>query len=745
MSDTTQAGQGDSRESGEHEPTLRSRSGLVLLAGMVTLSCAFALGSNELGGRLGLPELALRSNAGLLLLAAWVWTCNRVLVGPRARRALAALFVLLDLGVLIACTRLGAALALPGFDLWGMDGVVLAVLNLWAFERAVDGKRRALTSFAARTGLPAARVEELAGHCVLALLLVGLFAHRAWLSVALGTPFTTPDSPSYLAPALSDPVLPLSEIRTLGVPWLCSLGLALWGNLSGVLALHNLLWAASTALLVFTLRARMRLGALPWLVFLYLSLTQKNLSFELTLMSEHPSRCLYTLYFAVLVRCWGECRTRTTLALTGLTIANVLVKPTAIVLVPITGLAYLMFRLRDPRLPWRTVLRQVALAVALVIAFQAAYASAYAVRFGRFATSAFTGSALFSQVGHLVDLDAPTHLELKAELRRILPRYVTSYVSRGVHEPNWLVFGSLDDRLRRDFGDLSPGRSVREYVVRHRDPARTFQQQLDDLFKELAVEGIRAHPGSYLSLACSDFVRLFRDGLGPFYGGTIDDIRSAGPHACGHGSPPALRLHREVVVREVRHAYVIAGAQPPDTAALLGRAHGPLPLPRGPAELSRHLTEMSLSFSTFIAELWSRWRVGWVLFAMLPLAWLVRREHGDALRLATLLLVTAAAYGALLALVCISEVARFVANVQDLVFLALAIVGWVELRAVDDLVARGTRSAPEAVNVPPLPPRDEDPRAEGPEVGRSDPVVAAGAEVGSPEADSQDCDPLAGR
>lgn len=603
---------------------------------------------------------------------------------PRRRLALLALLLAaFDVLALLAVSRWGRPLGLPSLDLFSTDGALLLLVNAWGLEQLTRAGRRACDALAARLGVERVRLAEATTWAVVSAVVAAGLAHRLWLTFVLGAPFTQPDSPSYLAPALLDPLLPLSEMRTLGTPWLCSLGFALTGGPAGFLLVHHALWLVSTLVLVVALARRLELKLPAVLVAVYLTFTQKNVEFELTLMSEHASRTLYVLFLGVLVLSWGHVRTRTTLALASIACANVLVKPTALVSFPALAIVYALFRRMSPGISWRTVAAQLGLAVAVLVACQATYALAYRARFGRLATSAYTGTALFSQVGHLVDLDRVEPPDLADSLRATLPAYAEHYAARGRHEPNWLAFGTPTPDLLRDFGEASPSRTVREHVWAHRDPARTHQQQLDDTFKELALAGIRARPRRYLALAAGDLVRLYRDGVVPFYPYNGPEARRLSALAAGQGAPAALERHREVALEHLTQAYRQAERPEPPPAALLGRGHAGSPLPTLPLTFGHVMAWASITWSELLQQLLHRWQVGWLLLLALPLAWRRRAPDADALRLVLVTAAIALGYGVLLALICISEVGRFTTNVQDLVFLGLVLLGWVELRAVN--------------------------------------------------------------
>ncbi|HNX48963.1 MAG TPA: hypothetical protein PLS53_15495 [Thermoanaerobaculaceae bacterium] len=145
-----------------------------------------------------------------------------------------------------------------------------------------------------------------AGWALTAAVLVFGLVSRLTLSLTLEVPAWYPDSRSYLDPAVLHPLLPFSEIRTAGVPALISLGMGAVGQPLGVLVLHNLLWLISALALIAALGGRLRLPWVPLVVAGYLTFVQKNLAFELPMLSEHTARCLFDLQLAWLIWRWRD-------------------------------------------------------------------------------------------------------------------------------------------------------------------------------------------------------------------------------------------------------------------------------------------------------------------------------------------------------------------------------------------------------------------------------------------------------
>ncbi|HBP16764.1 MAG TPA: hypothetical protein DEA08_03085 [Planctomycetes bacterium] len=582
---------------------------------------------------------------------------------PRARALLAVAGLALGVYVL---ARGSDWLELPGHrNPWPLS----ALLLLGVGGAALDLSRR--ESWLARAWQRLRQgPSEAAFWRAFALLLTAGFLYRVWLSDLLGIPSGSWDSGSYLVPALEHPWLPFSEVRTLGAPLLVSLGLALDG-LRGVLLVHNLLWLVSSALLCASVARRLRLRGLSLVLLLYLCCSFRNLHFEYALLSEHAARCSYALFAGVALLSWGRPRWGSTLALALAAFAAVLVKPTALALVPAAALLYAAPCLLDGAHSKRQALLHTLALAGLVAALFAGYALVFQQRFGKLATNSFTGTALFAYTGHLTDLEASERPRLRADLRELLPRYRRDYVAKGDERPNWLAFGFAEEDLRADFGERSPFRCVNEELARQPDPTSTQQQQRDRIFLSLAKSGIEAHPDAYLRLVLRHLVRLYRTGPGAFYGDVF-----ASPGAAAYGSERGRAFFTSTHERMTAPYLAARGAPPASLGPSLQAEEPPQPwaglvfLGTWGAFVVSALAQALLSY-------------GWLLLLLLaPLLGRARAREREHLLLAACLLLTVLGYGVVLALICISETPRFITNVQDLLLLAYLLLGRAELEAL---------------------------------------------------------------
>ena len=605
--------------------------------------------------------------------------------------------VCVDLLVLIAHVRLGRRLGLPAGNLWGVLGLLVLLFNglCVAYLRAPredDPLTRGL-QFLLR-----ARISDRVYGVLLGGLLVIAASYRVWATASLGCPTTCPDTQIYVGTALLHPWLPISQMRTVGFPAVCSLALNGLGHPVWILIVHNLLWLGSSLLLVLGLRLRLDQGLASLLVLAYLCFVDKNLEFEYMLMSEHLSRTLATLALGVLVLTWGRLSWRQTLTFAALVVLATLVKPTGIVLLPLGWLALLATRVLQ-RAPWREVFKHGGCSTAIVVAAVVSYACVYESSHGRFGLTDFTYTAVYSQVGHLTDLDAlPEHPQLMRGLNRVLPPYVEGYASEGRYRPNWLVFGESDEALRRDLGPLSPAHLVAEEAKRADPsalglpPGASAQQRQEAIFKKLSTSAIKAHPVRYLLLAGSDFVRFFRSGLTGSYGGNGVSVLQLLERA-----PTALAVHEAGVDRCVRSTYVATGRTAPRLSELLGPVHeGGEP---GLVPRSAHVVIRSVSYLVDDGV-----RYAWVLLLGLPLLW-IRRASVPAppLLLALVSLLGVVGYATLLSLICMSEVQRLAANMQDYAAVSAILLGVMELRLVLALTLEtGAARAPTNDPVSPL-------------------------------------------
>ena len=495
-----------------------------------------------------------------------------------------------------------------------------------------------------------------AGWVLVVAVLVFGFVSRLALSSAVAVPIWSPDSGSYLNPVILHPLLPFSEIRTAGVPALLSLGLHALGQPIGVLILHNCLWLLSAGALTFALATRLRHPLAPLVVVIYLAFVQKNLTFELSMLSEHAARCLFDLQMAWLVWRWRRLRPGDLVGLAVLTFANVLVKPTAITLVPVTLVALAAECLSGGRQRVRRVATLAAVHLGVLAVLLASYAGAYRQRFGYWGISAFGGFNLYAHVGHLTNLDSRLYPEVMRELREFMPLYLSKYANSRTYMGDWLIFGSLKRECeRQDFGDRSPRRVIEEFARRQGGP-ETLTRKEERIFRALALDAIRTHPVRYCRHVARSFARLLVRGMCATY------PRPADWSTCVVGWQEGLAA-----------AGAPAGWAPP-------------PGPRAPGAavqaVSRTLLGISRSLTSGLESVFPPAAITLLLVALWRRPWR-KPSRRDTCLLAGLAVLAVASHALLLAFILVSEPPRFAVPVQDLALLALVLLTDASLRPQD--------------------------------------------------------------
>jgi hypothetical protein len=343
-----------------------------------------------------------------------------------------------------------------------------------------------------------------------AIIIAGAIALRAFWIYTLQLPFVTPDSPSYLRPLIEHWWLPISTRRTAGLPFLVSMSLQIFRHPAGILIVNGILAIASGTLLAIAIKNVLRQNLLSLIALFVVTFTAKNVAQEYYLMTEHGSRVFYIVYAALMLWVCQNPRRYWLAALIGLiTTLNILIKPDAVVLIPATLLAFaaafwaFASRRRD------ITITTAAFLLATVIPLLA-YMAEFQRQFGTFDLTQAGGRNQFSHVGHLTLLDGGKHPELKERLKPLIVPYKRDYADKGNHQPNWLISGSADEQLRNDFGDKSPKSEVLDYV-RQRYPEFT-ERWINEVYGDLALEGMKAHPVEYLRYAAQQGVTLWRGG-----------------------------------------------------------------------------------------------------------------------------------------------------------------------------------------------------------------------------------------
>lgn len=485
------------------------------------------------------------------------------------------------------------------------------------------------------------------------LFTAGLALRTFW-TVTLGAPYITPDSFRYVHPAVVSLAFPISERRVPGTPYLVSLGVTLFHHPVGILVMQNLVWVISTLAITLTLDRKLKLRFWSLAVLAYLVFNPKNLAFEYLAMSEHASRTLYLIYFAALIASLGAKRwlwVGPVLAVAVL--ANILVKPSAVVLVPATLIYFAILALWPLRGRRSWIAANAVIFAAIVSAGVAAYGLAFKDRFGTFNLTNFTGFALFCHVGHLTDLKGGKYPTIKRELAEFLPRYVENFANRGEFKPNWLCYGSVDDELSAAFGDRSPWRTIREYVDK-RPGEHSWLARVNAIYVDLAIEGIRANLGPYLAHAARQATLLFIRGPTWGYG--------------NYFRPESLEKHETDYAKVVKWLGPLADAAPPRPPHVEPRVRRQADGVYQAYRMASTAVAAAGTLAIFVVVL-----VGGLGPLITRRLWI----HGPRTPLQyhrlvafAMAVVIVLGYGAFLGLVNMAEAPRFLVNVQDLMVVA---------------------------------------------------------------------------
>jgi hypothetical protein len=385
----------------------------------------------------------------------------------------------------------------------GLFPLALLAAALLNGRRAFRASRRLTRA----TGLTPDRVYWIG---LAALLAAGLICRVAWTR-AVCLPVIQPDSVSYWEPALRNPIFPLDEIRAVAVPYLVAASLAAFHHPIGILIAQNVLALGSALLLGLALGRRSGMRAAGLLLIAYILFCEKNAGFEYYLMSEHLARCLYVIFVAGCIGFRNPASPKAAACLALVAIANILTKPSAVILVPVF-LAWLAISAATSGAgSKKALLRAAAVYVCMIAAALGIYATMSLRTFGSFEVTSMGGISLYWHVHPLTNLDGPAFPEIKTELKRFFPLYLSKYAEKGKASGDWAVFGSTNRGLRADFGDESPGKVVSAYALWHGSGSLIHRQ--NEIFRRLSIEGIRAHPLAYVLLSLRGVYRLVADGL----------------------------------------------------------------------------------------------------------------------------------------------------------------------------------------------------------------------------------------
>ncbi len=553
----------------------------------------------------------------------------------------------MDLGLVLAHTRFGGAL--------GLEFLGFPSRAPWLFVLAVHA---ALLGSALAPGV-AWRVARFPGRAeglaIGATLLATGLAIRIGLTVTLGMPDAGPDTTSYISPALAHPVFPFSEVRTAGTPLLVALAHRGWGHPVGVLWLHHVLWLTSSIALVCAARWATRSRAVALTLLAYLCLCEKNLAFEYLLLSEHAARTCNALLLAASLWWWSRPSAWRALGVAFALLASMLAKPTALFMLPSLAL---LFAWAPGKWTRGRVTAHLAIVVVACLSSWATYSTEYSRRFGYWGTNAATYMNLYAHVGHLTDVEAVDSPELAMELARLIPRYRQDFADHGDHQPNWLIYGSVSPALRARFGDDSPAAAVERERLRSSSAGETRQHGLERIYRELALEGIRAHPVDYAFHAAGSACRLYAHGLGGSY--RWDGLTGAA------GDRAALVARDARIDSYLMLAYAQAGSPVPRPGTA-EPASGPSAGALGAAVVAVGAVAACCDLAFVLAPLLL------VLLVATSGAHAWRPGHTRRLRLLAFLTVYLGGYAAGIGLLCMSDAERFAVNVQDGAFLFLAV------------------------------------------------------------------------
>lgn len=506
-----------------------------------------------------------------------------------------------------------------------------------------------------------------------AVLVAGAVGMRAFWIYTLEIPFVQPDSPSYYSPVLQNWLLPFSQSRTGGVSMLISTGLVLFRHPVGILIVNAILAVGSSVLLALAIKSVLRQNLLSLLALYATAFTAKGVALEFYLMSEHGSRVLYVLYAALVLWVLQRPGRYWLAALLGLAVTlNILVKPSAIVLVVATVMAFAAVAWFAAGARLKVVATAAIFLVASIVPMLG-YMAAFKARYGTFSMTQYEGVNQFSHVGHLIRLDGGKHPDLKERLKPLIEPYAANYAAKGNYQPNWLIYGSVTQELRRDFGDRSPARAVREYV-RERYPSEDMRW-MNEVYGDLAVEAMYAHPVAYAIYAVERGYALWEQGYNFVYYTMMPNV-------------PALQRHREDRELQRRWLYEMSGEKVPpcgESAVVPPRATGvPATLYRGPigtceklpyerpmvVELAGNIDVLYLLVTAPLADIFPVLPKAGALAAViggLLLVLLGGRRNRNTYAYALLLALILFGYTALHGLINVADTRRMTVNVQDYV------------------------------------------------------------------------------
>lgn len=506
------------------------------------------------------------------------------------------------------------------------------------------------------------------------IILIIAVAFRLWWTSLLGCPYWKADTGSYIYPALESPWFPLSELRTIGLPYFFSLALAIWHHPLALLVAQHCLWLISSVLLCWSLVKRFRLLTIALILLCYLSFVQKNIHFEYLLYSEQMARCFYVIFFALWFLWWDKLSIGRCVILGIIFVTNFLVKPSAFPLIGVFILVELLRRKDVLAAKLRYMLPRACAFGAVSAIILLAVCFGFWLRYGQFnITSSTGGRDLYSHVSHLTYLDGGCYPEIKKELRLIIPIYRNKYTNKWDFRPNWVIYNKPYEDILRDIGYISPLTVVREFVRKYPGHGSR-DQQINKVWETLALEAIYHSPVDYLHHVAISLARLLGKGVTGFY------------------DPKTLTFDQrnyellEYSKQRFKEAWLDSARQPPQS---LGNMTGSNWQPT--SSQVRTLSVLTLfaeGVSKAVDIVFGGYKL-WILWALcIPfLIWSAREAIYRSLLLAIFALGSfCVLYILFLALINSAEPPRFLLNIQDLAILGCMMSLYISFKTIWEAV-----------------------------------------------------------
>jgi hypothetical protein len=209
------------------------------------------------------------------------------------------------------------------------------------------------------------------------------------------------------------------------------------------------------------------------------------------------------LFLAVLLGFWRPTSHRMTALLALLSVAAILTKPSAVILLPVFLGWLLLAEVSAGSGGPRRLPRAAVVYFGIVGTLLATYAYENHRRFGFFGLSGMDGFVLYWHVHPLTRLDSGLYPEIKAEMRPFFQKYLEEHAEKGDYDGDWAVHGRLAMK--------SPATVVAAYAQNH-GQGSVFRRE-NEIFKALALEAIRYRSRDYLILSLRGVRSLWSNGL----------------------------------------------------------------------------------------------------------------------------------------------------------------------------------------------------------------------------------------